>query len=161
MSKTYRIACIPGDGIGKEVIPAGQAVLEALAASQPGLGFAFTSYGWGGDWYRAHGEMMPADGLQRISDVPIYFADPLVRRAQSLQKTTDAAEPTARLSGTTLERLGLATGLKVRVRQDSGEAVLTVQQDDHVPADCVRIAAAHASTATLGDMFATINVERA
>ena len=104
---------------------------------------------------------MPADGLQRISDVPIYFADPLVRRAQSLQKTTDAAEPTARLSGTTLERLGLATGLKVRVRQDSGEAVLTVQQDDHVPADCVRIAAAHASTATLGDMFATINVERA
>ena len=43
MSKTYRIACIPGDGIGKEVIPAGQAVLEALAASQPGLGFAFPS----------------------------------------------------------------------------------------------------------------------
>ena len=68
MSKTYRIACIPGDGIGKEVIPAGQAVLEALAASQPGLGFAFTSYGWGGDWYRAHGEMMPADGLQALRD---------------------------------------------------------------------------------------------
>lgn len=37
-SKTYRIACIPGDGIGKEVIPAGQEVLQALAASQPDLG---------------------------------------------------------------------------------------------------------------------------
>ncbi|MGV3492918.1 MAG: tartrate dehydrogenase, partial [Ramlibacter sp.] len=37
--KTYRIACIPGDGIGKEVIPAGQEVLQALAAS--GAGFAF------------------------------------------------------------------------------------------------------------------------
>ena len=68
MSKTYRIACIPGDGIGKEVIPAGQTVLEALAASQPGLAFEFTSYGWGGDWYREHGEMMPADGLSALKD---------------------------------------------------------------------------------------------
>ncbi|MBO9679303.1 MAG: tartrate dehydrogenase [Acidovorax sp.] len=66
MSKIYRIACIPGDGIGKEVVPAGQAVLQALAATQPGLGFAFTNYGWGGDWYRAHGEMMPADGLYAL-----------------------------------------------------------------------------------------------
>ena len=65
-SKTFRIACIPGDGIGKEVIPAGQEVLQALAASQPGLAFEFTSYGWGGDWYRAHGEMMPADGLAQL-----------------------------------------------------------------------------------------------
>lgn len=67
-SKTYRIACIPGDGIGKEVIPAGQEVLQALVASQPGLAFDFTSYGWGGDWYRAHGEMMPADGLAQLRD---------------------------------------------------------------------------------------------
>ena len=67
-SKTYRIACIPGDGIGKEVIPAGQEVLQALAASQPGLAFEFASYGWGGDWYRAHGEMMPADGLAQLRD---------------------------------------------------------------------------------------------
>ena len=57
MTKTYRIACIPGDGIGKEVVPAGQEVLQALAETQPGLGFAFTSFGWGGDWYRAHGEI--------------------------------------------------------------------------------------------------------
>ena len=68
MSKIYRIACIPGDGIGKEVIPAGQQVLQALAATQQGLGFEFTSYGWGGDWYRAHGEMMPADGLEALRD---------------------------------------------------------------------------------------------
>ena len=68
MSKIYRIACIPGDGIGKEVGPAGQAVLQALADTQPGLGFDFTSYGWGGDWYRAHGEMMPADGLDALRD---------------------------------------------------------------------------------------------
>jgi tartrate dehydrogenase/decarboxylase / D-malate dehydrogenase len=64
--KTYRIACIPGDGIGKEVIPAGQEVLEALAASGAGFKFEFTSYHWGGDWFRAHGRMMPEDGLDQI-----------------------------------------------------------------------------------------------
>jgi tartrate dehydrogenase/decarboxylase/D-malate dehydrogenase len=64
--KTYKIACIPGDGIGKEVIPAGQEVLQALAASGAGFGFEFTSFGWGGDWYRAHGRMMPDDGLDAL-----------------------------------------------------------------------------------------------
>ncbi|WP_026435199.1 tartrate dehydrogenase [Acidovorax sp. JHL-9] len=61
--KTYQIATIPGDGIGKEVIPAGQRVLQALAAHHPHLRFDFENFGWGGDWYRAHGVMMPADGL--------------------------------------------------------------------------------------------------
>jgi tartrate dehydrogenase/decarboxylase/D-malate dehydrogenase len=64
--KTYRIATIPGDGIGKEVVPAGQQVLEALAASSGGFRFEFENFGWGGDWYRAHGEMMPADGLDAL-----------------------------------------------------------------------------------------------
>jgi tartrate dehydrogenase/decarboxylase / D-malate dehydrogenase len=64
--KSYRIACIPGDGIGKEVIPAGQAVLEALAQSQRDFRFEFSNFGWGADWYRAHGEMMPAKGLDAL-----------------------------------------------------------------------------------------------
>ncbi|GAB3647040.1 tartrate dehydrogenase [Ramlibacter alkalitolerans] len=64
--KTYKIACIPGDGIGKEVIPAGQEVLQALAAGGSDFRFEFTSFGWGGDWYRAHGKMMPDDGLEAI-----------------------------------------------------------------------------------------------
>ncbi len=64
--KIYRIGCIPGDGIGKEVIPAGQTVLEALAAAANTFRFEFESFGWGGDWYRAHGEMMPQDGLNAI-----------------------------------------------------------------------------------------------
>ena len=65
--KTYAIATIPGDGIGKEVIPAGRQVLEALAAAQGGFAFEFEDFGWGGDWYRAHGEMMPADGLEALA----------------------------------------------------------------------------------------------
>jgi tartrate dehydrogenase/decarboxylase/D-malate dehydrogenase len=64
--KTYRIACIPGDGIGKEVIPAGQVFLEAIAKHQSSLAFEFETFDWGGDYYRRHGVMMPADGLDAI-----------------------------------------------------------------------------------------------
>jgi len=66
MQRTYRVATIPGDGIGKEVVPAGREVLAALAAASGEFAFAFTDFGWGGDWYRAHGEMMPADGLEAL-----------------------------------------------------------------------------------------------
>jgi tartrate dehydrogenase/decarboxylase/D-malate dehydrogenase len=64
--KKFKIACIPGDGIGKEVIPASQVVLEALAEGQNQFGFEFTSFDWGGDYYRKHGIMMPADGLDAL-----------------------------------------------------------------------------------------------
>jgi tartrate dehydrogenase/decarboxylase / D-malate dehydrogenase len=64
--KTYNIACIPGDGIGKEVVPAGQQVLQALATAHKTFNFNFENFGWGGDWYRAHGEMMPQDGLDAL-----------------------------------------------------------------------------------------------
>jgi len=64
--KTYRIATIPGDGIGKEVVPAGQRVLEALAAADGSFRFEFEDFGWGGDYYRKHGVMMPEDGLDAL-----------------------------------------------------------------------------------------------
>jgi len=66
--KTYRIACIPGDGIGKEVIPAGQQALQVLAERLDRFRFDFEHFGWGGDWYRAHGVMMPADGVDALRD---------------------------------------------------------------------------------------------
>ena len=66
--KTYRIALIPGDGIGKEVVPAGQQVLAALAASSGTFQFDFQDFDWGGDYYRQHGVMMPADGLDALRD---------------------------------------------------------------------------------------------
>jgi tartrate dehydrogenase/decarboxylase/D-malate dehydrogenase len=64
--KTYAIATIPGDGIGKEVVPAGQAVLEALARGDAGFRFEFENFDWGGDYYRRHGVMMPVDGLDAL-----------------------------------------------------------------------------------------------
>ena len=66
--KTYKIATIPGDGIGKEVIPEGRKVLEALAAQNSSLNFEFQDFDWGGDYYRKHGIMMPADGLEALRD---------------------------------------------------------------------------------------------
>lgn len=64
MTHTYRIAMIPGDGIGKEVIPEGQRVLQALAEQSGSVQFEFASFDWGGDYYRAHGVMMPEDGVE-------------------------------------------------------------------------------------------------
>jgi tartrate dehydrogenase/decarboxylase / D-malate dehydrogenase len=64
--KTYRIATIPGDGIGKEVVPAGQEVMQALAAGNSSFRFEFENFDWGGDHYREHGVMMPADGLDAL-----------------------------------------------------------------------------------------------
>ena len=64
--KTYKIAAIPGDGIGKEVIAAGIEVLQALAERDGGFGVAFDHFDWGSDHYKAHGLMMPEDGRERI-----------------------------------------------------------------------------------------------
>ncbi len=66
--KTYRIATIPGDGIGKEVVPAGREVMEALVSAGADFRFEFEDFDWGGDYYRQHGVMMPADGLDALRD---------------------------------------------------------------------------------------------
>ena len=102
-----------------------------------------------------------AAGLERVTDVPIYFADALVRRAESLQKTADAAAPQAHLSSQLAQQLGVVAGDKVKVSQGSGSAVLVAAIDAKLPANAVRVAAAHASTAALGAMFGSINVEKA
>jgi tartrate dehydrogenase/decarboxylase/D-malate dehydrogenase len=64
--KTYRIALIPGDGIGKEVVPAGRRVLEALACALKKFELDFEPFDWGGDYYRRHGMMMPESGLDAL-----------------------------------------------------------------------------------------------
>jgi NADH-quinone oxidoreductase subunit G len=100
-------------------------------------------------------------GLQRIADVPIHFADPLSRRAPALLQTADGVAPTLRAAAETLASLGIEAGASLRVRQGNGEAVLLARLDDKVPAGCVRVAAAHPTTAMLGEMFGEITVERA
>jgi tartrate dehydrogenase/decarboxylase/D-malate dehydrogenase len=65
MSRPYRIAVIPGDGIGTEVVPAGQQVLEAAAATY-GFSVEWTSFDWSCERYVRTGTMMPADGLDQL-----------------------------------------------------------------------------------------------
>src|SRR5258707_11093321 len=61
----YKIAVIPGDGIGKEVVPEGLRVLEA-AGGKYGIDFTWEPFPWSCEYYAKHGRMMPEDGLQRI-----------------------------------------------------------------------------------------------
>ena len=64
----YKIAAIPGDGIGAEVVAAGLKVLAALEARVPNLKFTIESFPWGSDYYREHGRMMAEDGIARLAD---------------------------------------------------------------------------------------------
>jgi tartrate dehydrogenase/decarboxylase/D-malate dehydrogenase len=64
--KVYAIAAIPGDGIGTEVVSAGIEVLAALAERDGSFGFKVDHFGWGGEYYKKHGRMMPADGRDLI-----------------------------------------------------------------------------------------------
>jgi NADH-quinone oxidoreductase subunit G len=98
--------------------------------------------------------------LQRVADVPIYFADPLVRRSPNLQRTVDARPPAALFSAATLAVLGLGEGDKVRLRQPGGEATLVARRDDRIADGAVQVAAAHPSTATLPMMFGEISAEK-
>ncbi len=102
-----------------------------------------------------------ANGLERVADVPIHFADPLVRRAPALQQTPDAKPPKARMNAVTLAQIGAAEGGLVKVTQGRGEAVLAAVADATVPAGVVRIAAAHPSTCGLDGLTGPIAVERA
>ena len=64
--KTFKIAVIAGDGIGKEVIPAAIDVLEIAARKQGSFACEFTETGWGCDYYLKHGRMMDSDGIDRL-----------------------------------------------------------------------------------------------
>jgi NADH-quinone oxidoreductase subunit G len=99
--------------------------------------------------------------LQRFADVPIYFGDPIVRRAASLQRARDALPPRAWVGSQLARELGVTAGERVRVRQGDGEAVVEVGIDERLPEGCVRLAAAHRHTAGLGPMFGPVSVERA
>ncbi|MDA0763777.1 MAG: tartrate dehydrogenase [Proteobacteria bacterium] len=70
----YKIAVIPGDGIGPEVINSGVEVLKALSKTEPNLNMDFTTFDWGGDYFRKNGEMMPESGVEQLKEYDtIYF----------------------------------------------------------------------------------------
>jgi len=101
-----------------------------------------------------------AQGAERVSDVPIYSADALVRRAASLQLTADARPPVAGIGATLWQQLGLREGDRVCLTQGDAMAVLPARLDDGLAAHTVRVPAGHADTLGLGSMFGAIGVEK-
>jgi len=87
--KTHRIAVIAGDGIGKEVVPAGIDVLR-MAAEQGGFGLDFTDIPWGCDYYLQTGRMMDADGIAQLMKFDAIYlgaiGDPRVSDAISARE---------------------------------------------------------------------------
>lgn len=72
--RQYKIAAIPADGIGPEVIAAGLQVLEALEQRSGDFRIQTETFDWGSDYYKKHGVMMPPDGLEQLKAFDaIYF----------------------------------------------------------------------------------------
>jgi len=69
----YDIAVIPGDGIGKEVVPAALRVLETAAEVHGGLSFSWTNFPWSCEYYLEHGTMMPEDGITTLKNFDQIF----------------------------------------------------------------------------------------
>ncbi len=71
--KTYKIAAIPGDGIGPEVIREGIRVLEAVAKKDGSFRFDFVNFPWGCDYYKETGKMMDDDGMEQLKSFNAIF----------------------------------------------------------------------------------------
>src|SRR3546814_8257919 len=72
--RKHRIAAVPGDGIGPEVIAAGLEVLDVVAGLDGGFALETQNFDWGSDRYRRSGRMMPEDGVATLRGFDaIYF----------------------------------------------------------------------------------------
>ena len=72
MKYHYNIATIPGDGIGNEVVPAAIQVLEPIAEKFD-IKLEWTWFDWSCEYYKKHGEMMPEDGIEQLSEFDAVF----------------------------------------------------------------------------------------
>jgi NADH-quinone oxidoreductase subunit G len=104
---------------------------------------------------------LAAGGLQRGGDTPLYAADPLVRRAQALQRTRDAGTSAIWLHPAEAQRLGLTANTQALVKQNGYQASLPLQLDDGLPEGCAWISTGLAETAVLGQPFGEVTLEKA
>ncbi|WP_034410376.1 NADH-quinone oxidoreductase subunit NuoG [Derxia gummosa] len=99
--------------------------------------------------------------LERVSPVGGYASDSIVRRAPSLQLTREGkAVHVLAASPVLLERMGIASGDKVRVRQGNASVELTANADAAVPDNAVVVLAGHQATAAIGPLFGEVTLER-
>jgi NADH-quinone oxidoreductase subunit G len=96
--------------------------------------------------------------LERIADVPIYAADPIVRRASALQLTADARLPRIGVPSELAAERGIVDGTRVRVTQGGAAIVLEAHVDAALAANVLRVPASHPLTAALGPMFGSVEL---
>ncbi|MGB4946340.1 MAG: NADH-quinone oxidoreductase subunit NuoG [Candidatus Competibacter denitrificans] len=102
---------------------------------------------------------LPASGLLRVADVPIYALDPLVRRARSLQMSPLAQPVAVRLHPEMAQELGVAERDQVQVRQNGTAVDLPLLLDDGVPKGCAWIPAGTAASVALGPAFGPVTIQ--
>ncbi|MCD8511920.1 MAG: tartrate dehydrogenase [Bacillus sp. (in: Bacteria)] len=71
--KNYKIALIPGDGIGREVVAEGVKVLKSIEKIDKKLSFSFTEFPWGCEYYLEHGKMMEEDGIDQLREFDAIY----------------------------------------------------------------------------------------
>ncbi len=103
----------------------------------------------------------PVRGFERVADVPIYCTDSIVRRAPSLQLTSDAKPPVASLPSSLWRQLRLSGEAKVLIAQGEGAVLMPAREDATLADNAVRVPAGHSTVVSLGAMFGAVTVERA
>ena len=99
--------------------------------------------------------------LERVSDVPMYAIDNIVRRAAPLQNTHDAMRSAVYVNAATAAKVGVAEGNSATVAQGEGSVILPVIIDERVPAGAVYVPAALSGTIALGNAQANISIAKA
>ena len=102
----------------------------------------------------APSDTKPNTDLERISDVPLYRVDGLVRRAEALQATRDTPPAMAWMENGQAQRIGLKDGDRVSIKGNGGESRLTVKIDPMVPDGCIYIPSGYEQTVQLGSTLA-------
>ncbi|WP_026182251.1 NADH-quinone oxidoreductase subunit NuoG [Leeia oryzae] len=112
-----------------------------------------------GDGFAVNG-LSAVDSIVRHAEVPLYNADPIVRRAPALQATKDVAVPVAVVNPALAERMGLSAGAKVQVKQANATSSFELVIDSLVADNTVSIPAGHPATSMLGGYFDHVSLER-
>jgi NADH-quinone oxidoreductase subunit G len=133
--------------------------LGAIAAELDSL-LADTRPDNGQSWRRPAALAAANGRVRRITDVPLYAGDPLVRRAPALQQTGQGTDGTAHVHPDMAQKLGLEGEGRIRLRQEETEMLLPYVIDEHVPADAVLLHAAHPDTGALGAWFGDVTVDK-
>jgi NADH-quinone oxidoreductase subunit G len=107
------------------------------------------------------GDMAVGKGVYRVGIVPMYQADAIVRRAESLQKTQDSEFVGVGMNAAMMQKLEVVSGGMVVVEQSGVRVTLRSELDSAVADDCVRLIASHPLTAGMGAMLGEIKLERA